>query len=268
MGKFLIPGGLYRIYYRSGKKGKRPMPSYKALILMVNFSNRRIYRYQDLQKEQFDKKKFTYDAIEMRKNCDVEGFSIIPADVVKADLLKKMKDLRDWPIEAVRIYFTRQGVSRSHIDELYNRDIQLKNVDFSRFHVRAALRTRRKREKLEKKKIKAPNDIWIEADYTGLDDMGYLSFNLVVGDLEDTRYRFGRDSDIVSVVYQVSNHIINCFNEEGEVVHRMNPPWPPEVVREAFERQRQRVAQQDAAKPRDWAVYHSGTTWASTTNST
>lgn len=264
MDKFLIPGGLYRIYYRSGKKGKGPMPSYRALILLVNFSNRRIYRYQDLQKEKFNKKKFTYEAVEMRKDYSPEGFSIAPIDITKAVLLKRMKDLRDWPLEAVRIYFTRQGVSRSHIDELYNRDIQLKNVDFSRFHVRAALRTRRKQEKLEKKKAKAANDIWIEAEYVGLDASGYLTFNLSVADLEDLRYRFGPDTDIVSVVYQAGSHIIKCFNEEGDIVHRMNPPWPPEVAREAFERLRQRAA----AKPPDWAVYHSGTTWASTTNST
>jgi len=264
MDKFLIPGGLYRIYYRSGKKSKKPMPSYRALILLVNFSNRRIYRYQDLQKEKFDKKRFTYEAVEMRKNYSPEGFSIAPIDIAKAVLLKRMRDLRDWPLEAVRIYFTRHGVSRSHIDELYNRDIQLKNIDFSRFHVRAALRMRRKQEKLEKKKARSANDIWIEAEYAGLDESGYLVFNLKVADLEELNYRFGRDSDIVSVVYKAHNHIIKCFNEEGEVVHRMNPPWPPEVIGEAFERQRQRAA----AKPRDRTAYYSGTTWASTTNST
>jgi len=268
MSKFLIPGGLYRIYYRSSSKGKGPMPSYKALILLVNFSSRRIYRYQDLQEEQFNKKKFTYEAVEMNKNGSAEGFSITPGDVAKAVLLKKMKDLRDWPLEAVRIYFTRRGVSRSHIDELYNRDIQLKNVDFSRFHVRAALRMRRKQEKLEKKKPKPNDDIWIEAEYTGLDEMGYLTFNLIIADLEETRYRFGRDSDIVSVVYQVSNNIVKCFNEDGDVVHRMNPPWPPEVIKEAFERQRSR--QRALSKPSiEWnsTIYH-GTTWASTSNST
>lgn len=266
MNEFLIPGGLYRIYYRSGKKGKGPMPSYRALILLVNFSNRRIYRYQDLQKEKFDRKRFTYEAVEMRKNYSAEGFTITPADITKAVLLKRMRDLRDWPLEAVRIYFTRHGVSRSHIDELYNRDIQLKNIDFSRFHVRAALRTRRKQEKLEKKKARAVKDIWVEAEYAGLDEMGYLIFNLKVADLEELKYRFGGDSDIVGVAYQASNHIIKCLNEEGDVVHRMKPPWPPEVIREAFERLRKRVA---VAPPRNYsAVYQSSTTWASTSNST
>jgi hypothetical protein len=265
MDKFLIPGGLYKIYYRSGKKDKGPIPSYRALILLVNFSNRRIYRYQDLQKEKFDKKRFTYEAVEMRKNFSAEGFSIVPVDIAKAVLLKKMKDLRDWPLEAVRIYFTRQGVSRDHIDELYNRDSLLKNIDFSRFHVRAALRMRRKQEKLKKRKTKAANDIWIEAEYAGLDEMGYLIFNLSVADLEDIRYRFGPDTDIVSVAYQASNHIIKCFNDNGDIVHRMNPPWPPEVAREAFERQRNRSRAEEGS----WnsAIYH-GTTWASTTNST
>jgi hypothetical protein len=151
-------------------------------------------------------------------------------------------------------------VSRNHTDDLY-RGIAKENIDFGRFHVRAALKQRRKQEKAEKKKVRKNDDIWVEAEYTGIDDMGYLSFTLSVADLEDARYRFGKDSDIVSVVFQVGSHIIKCYNENDDIVHRMNPPWPPEVVREALQRNiERRATTANVAKPSHWASYYS-TNW-------
>ena len=274
MGNFLIPGGLYRIYYRrhSKKKEQKPLQSYRALILLVKFGGeRRIYRHQDLKKECQDKHNFTYEAIEMNKHCAPERFSISPGDIAKSVLLKRLKDMRDWPLEAVRVYFSRRGVGRDHVDELYNRDMQLENVDFARFHVRAALRQRRTLEKLKKKQAKKVEPgMWIDANYTGIED-GYLNFSLTVADLEPVIYRFGRDSNIESVIYRSDEHLVTCHDEDGEVVHRMSPQWPFETVREAFERQRARAERAGTVESvNNWtgAVYHgSASNWA-TTNST
>ena len=271
MDDFLIPGGLYRIYYgkRSKKKTSKPLPSYRAMILLVNFGGRRIFTHSTLQKEDSSKKdSFTYEAIEMERHGRPERFAITPRDVVKAVLLKRMKDMREWPLEAVRTYFSRRGVSRTHIDELYRDGMRLEDVDFARYHVRAALRTRRNQEKLKKKLggIR-PSSKWIEAEYNGTDHMDYLTFRLAVLDLEHV-YKFGNDSGIERVIFKPNESRVDCYDSSDVVVHRMSPPWPPEIVREALERERARVVQIEV--PRNWGgVAYSGnwTTTGSTSTS-
>lgn len=273
MNDFLIPGGLYKIYYRRHSKKKKqsgPLPTYKAFIILVNFGGHRIYRHQDLQEKSPKKNNFTYEAVEMEKNRAGDRFTISPGDIAKYILLKRLKDMRDWPLEAVRVYFSRRGVSRDHIDELYNRDTRLADIDFGRFQVRAALKQRRNNAKLAKRqqaKKQAPG-MWIDAEFIGLCEDGYINFRLTVGDLEPAIYRFGRDSDIESLIYRSDEHIISCHDEEGNVIHRYSPQWSPEVVHEALERQQKKVEESEVRMVFNSAVISSGGTWSTTSTTT
>jgi hypothetical protein len=277
MNGFLIPGGLYKIYYRrSSKKKKQPEPllSYKAFVILISFGGHRIYRHQDLQGESPKKNNFTYEAVEMEKNYAGERFTISPGDIVKYTLLKRLKDMRDWPLEAVRVHFSRRGVGKDHIDELYNRDIQLADIDFGRFQVRAALKQRRNNAKLVKRQQakKQAAGVWIDAEYIGLCEDGYINFRLTVGDLEPANYRFGKNSGIDGVVYRSDEHSVNCHNEEGSLVHRMSPQWSPEMVHDALERQ-QRTQEVQESEARGGMVFSSvnyagGGNWSATSSTT
>lgn len=262
MSNFLIPGGLYRIYYRRYSKKKEPKPtsSYKALVISVNFGGVHVFTEQDLKDKKFSKTNHAYEAVEMSKHCAPERFAINPKEVARAHLLKIMKDMREWPMEAVRTYFARRGVSRAHLDMLYSkpdRVVTQRDIDFGRYHVRAALRTRRKQEKLKKKLSKKRGNDIIEATFTGEDDSGYLCFSLAVYDLEPVRYRFGRNSGIEIVRYLEHSNIVYCYDIDGNIVHKMSTEWPSEVVRESKERWRQRKQ----STKREW-VATAGATWS------
>jgi hypothetical protein len=238
----LLPGGLYRVLYG-------PDHTFTVLIVYVHLYGTRIYAPYEidkiLAKNKGDEKGMRhtlYECVEMQKNRNPEIFSIEARKITKPHLIKMMRDISEWPIQAIRLLFSAT-LSDYDMEPLYDPDIKVKDINFRYLHMKSAMRRRKLEEKRKGKMTKSIAvgnfSNFINATFIARSaDTDLPEFDLKLGNLPDMRVIGDKKTN--AVAYNIKHHKIQYFDERGLVITETDPPFNRETIRKSMEEEVER----------------------------
>jgi hypothetical protein len=240
--ELLTPGGLYRVKY-----GKH---RFTILVVYMYVYGQRVftgYEIDEILKKHgiFEKelKSTLYECVEMSKGRAPDAFSLAAKDIRDARLIRTMKNIRQWPLTAVRLLFSAQLPEQS-IEHLYIPGQQVELIDFLRLHRKIAIKERQVKSRAEKKKkvniptVSVENRNLIYAKLSKFRNDDSPEFHLTVGNLPTMQII--APHVIKRVAYNIKDHRIIWYDEDGLAANFSEPAWSRGQVQEAIQEEMRR----------------------------